>query len=109
MNPTQENGEARAAESLTKILGSIYGVVPEPAPDIWERIASYARRTWILTDAQTTVALESLKGFSNQEIAKRLQISHETVNKHLDAVLKKADVHSRGQLAAIVLEVANLI
>jgi DNA-binding CsgD family transcriptional regulator len=54
---------------------------------------------WQLTRRETDTLIEVLRGGSNKVIAGRLGISAETVNKHLDNVYLKAEVHSRGELA----------
>ena len=63
-----------------------------PAPDLG------------LTEREAQVAVECLKGNKNLEIAERLRISVETVNKHLDKVYQKANVRGRAELASRLLD-----
>ncbi|MBB6099921.1 DNA-binding NarL/FixJ family response regulator [Deinobacterium chartae] len=52
-------------------------------------------RAYNLTDREREVLLEAARGFSNKEIAKRLDISPKTVEVHLSALFEKLDVASR--------------
>lgn len=71
---------------------------------VWSRHERTLKFLFRLTDCQAQVARECVKGLRNAEIALRLGISVETVNKHLDLVYKKAEVHSRLELASKLLE-----
>ncbi len=70
----------------------------------WSSYEEHLRQTWGLTDREAQVAVECLKGNKNLEIADRLRISVETVNKHLDKVYQKANVRGRAELASRLLD-----
>jgi len=70
----------------------------------WSSYEEHLRRTWSLTEREAQVAVECLKGNKNLEIAERLRISVETVNKHLDKVYQKANVRGRAELASRLLD-----
>ncbi|MFY9555270.1 MAG: helix-turn-helix transcriptional regulator [Blastocatellia bacterium] len=70
----------------------------------WSSYEEHLRQTWGLTEREGQVAVECLKGNKNLEIAARLRISVETVNKHLDKVYQKANVRGRAELASRLLD-----
>ena len=70
----------------------------------WSSYEEHLRQTWALTEREAQVAVECLKGNKNLEIAERLRISVETVNKHLDKVYQKANVRGRAELASRLLD-----
>jgi DNA-binding CsgD family transcriptional regulator len=70
----------------------------------WSSYEQHLRHTWGLTEREAQVAVECLKGNKNIEIAGRLRISVETVNKHLDKVYQKANVRGRSELASRLLD-----
>ena len=70
----------------------------------WSSYEEHLRQTWGLTEREAQVAVECLKGNKNLEIAGRLKISVETVNKHLDKVYQKANVRGRSELASRLLD-----
>ena len=70
----------------------------------WSNYEERLRRTWGLTEREAQVAVECLQGNKNLEIAERLRISVETVNKHLDKVYQKAGVRGRAELAFRLLD-----
>jgi DNA-binding CsgD family transcriptional regulator len=72
----------------------------------WSSYEEHLRQTWGLTEREAQVAVECLKGNKNLEIAGRLRISVETVNKHLDKVYQKANVRGRSELASRLLDAA---
>lgn len=63
---------------------------------------------WDLTKRETQITLEVLAGKTNKVIAGELGISAETVNKHLDSVYQKANVHGRGELAGKFMQIGGL-
>lgn len=69
----------------------------------WEQYEHYILQEWSLTRREVQVALECMKGNKNKEIASRLGISAETVNKTLDNVYRTTGVNSRDQLVAKLL------
>lgn len=70
----------------------------------WSSYEEHLRQTWGLTEREAQVAVECLRGNKNLEIAGRLRISVETVNKHLDKVYQKANVRGRAELASRLLD-----
>ncbi|HEU4391789.1 MAG TPA: helix-turn-helix transcriptional regulator [Blastocatellia bacterium] len=70
----------------------------------WSSYEQHLRQTWSLTEREAQVAVECLQGKKNLEIAERLKISVETVNKHLDKVYQKAGVRGRAELASRLLD-----
>jgi len=70
----------------------------------WSNYGEHLRQTWGLTERESQVAVECLRGKKNLEIAERLRISVETVNKHLDKVYQKASVRGRAELASRLLD-----
>ncbi|MEN3330708.1 MAG: hypothetical protein V7641_73 [Blastocatellia bacterium] len=70
----------------------------------WSSYGEHLRQTWGLTEREAQVAVECLRGNKNLEIAERLRISVETVNKHLDKVYQKANVRGRAELASRLLD-----
>jgi DNA-binding CsgD family transcriptional regulator len=70
----------------------------------WSSYEEHLRQTWGLTEREAQVAVECLRGNKNLEIAERLRISVETVNKHLDKVYQKANVRGRAELASRLLD-----
>jgi DNA-binding CsgD family transcriptional regulator len=70
----------------------------------WSNYEEHLRQTWGLTEREAQVAVECLRGNKNLEIAERLRISVETVNKHLDKVYQKANVRGRAELASRLLD-----
>jgi DNA-binding CsgD family transcriptional regulator len=70
----------------------------------WSSYEEHLRQTWALTEREAQVAVECVRGFKNLEIAERLRISVETVNKHLDKVYQKANVRGRTELASRLLD-----
>jgi DNA-binding CsgD family transcriptional regulator len=70
----------------------------------WSSYEEHLRQTCGLTEREAQVAVECLRGNKNLEIAERLRISVETVNKHLDKVYQKANVRGRAELASRLLD-----
>ena len=70
----------------------------------WSSYEEHLRQAWGLTEREAQVAVECLRGNKNLEIAERLRISVETVNKHLDKVYQKANVRGRAELASRLLD-----
>ncbi len=70
----------------------------------WSSYEEHLRQMWGLTEREAQVAVECLRGYKNLEIAERLRISVETVNKHLDKVYQKANVRGRTELASRLLD-----
>jgi DNA-binding CsgD family transcriptional regulator len=56
-----------------------------------------------LTTSELRVAMAVGEGLSNREAAERLYVSVKTVDYHLQNIYRKLDVHSRSQLAGLVM------
>jgi DNA-binding CsgD family transcriptional regulator len=69
----------------------------------WEQYEKYLIQRWPLTRREVRIALECLKGKKNKEVASALEISAETVNKHLDHIYRITGARGRDQLAAELL------
>lgn len=69
----------------------------------WEQYEKYLIQRWPLTRREVRIALECLKGKKNKEIASILEISAETVNKHLDHIYRITGARGRDQFAAELL------
>lgn len=59
-------------------------------------------RTATLTLAERAVAERAARGLSNDEIAKELAVSRNTVRTHLRSIFEKLSITSRGKLAALL-------
>jgi DNA-binding NarL/FixJ family response regulator len=57
-----------------------------------------------ITQKELLCALHLIRGFNNREIAKALQISVRTVEKHMDALRTKISVTNRQQLIEFFLK-----
>ncbi|WP_415953388.1 ATP-binding protein [Streptomyces sp. KLOTTS4A1] len=79
----QDEVVALATGQETRVL------IPAPRP-----------RCHDLTPREREVALLACEGLSNREIAERLVISKRTVDAHLERILAKLSVPSRGEIAA---------
>lgn len=65
-----------------------------------ERAAAGSARC--LTGRERVIARLAAEGLTNKEIARQLQVSPDTVKKHLEAVFGKLGVRRRGQVAAVL-------
>lgn len=65
-----------------------------------ERAGSGSARC--LTGRERVIARLAAEGLTNKEIARQLQVSPDTVKKHLEAVFGKLGVRRRGQVAAVL-------
>jgi DNA-binding CsgD family transcriptional regulator len=95
-----ELGAAASATRVQRILRSAgarrrrWAPVPRRPDNGWEA----------LTDAERRVALLIADGHTNRSAAEELVLSPSTISTHLRAVFSKLDVHSRVQLARVVLD-----
>ncbi|MDO8938801.1 MAG: response regulator transcription factor [Methylicorpusculum sp.] len=55
----------------------------------------------LLTQREISITQQVARGLTNKEIAKSLDVSPETIKKHLKNIFEKSGVHTRSQLAAI--------
>ena len=99
--------EMGAARFLMDCLANCYSIeTPYMRDDVWERYRRFMKVRWGLGEAESHVATFCVRGLRNNGIARRLDVSAETVNKHLDQVYRKAGVRSRSELAAVLLQMA---
>ena len=75
----------------------------ESFSDSVRRFIRETPRTSDLTDRQLEILAAAAKGFSNNEIADRLNISPSGVNKHLLSIYQKLGVSSRAEAVALAL------
>ena len=69
------------------------------AQAIWERQAGQVLERWyLLTRREQEVAALICLGYTTQQIADRLVVSHGTVKGYAHHILEKFDVHSRDEL-----------
>lgn len=76
-------------------------IIVQPAPE--EHLLSIVLRANGLSAREREVATLAVRGRTTREIADRLHLSPWTVGDHLKAVFEKTGVHSRGELAALVV------
>jgi len=76
-----------------------------PAADLAARAAAVSNR-WGLTPGQTRVLELVAQGLANKTIAAELGRSENTVELHVTAILRKAQVHSRSELIARLLSMS---
>lgn len=69
----------------------------------WQQYERYLLQRWPLTLREVQVAVQCVKGKKNREIALALEISSETVNKHLDRIYRVIGVRGRDQFVAELL------
>lgn len=71
-------------------------LAPQLAQMLFKRVQSgHIDRVFQLTERERQVLLEAARGYSNKEIAKKLNISPKTVEVHLSALFEKLEVASR--------------
>jgi len=76
-------------------------IILEPCPDrhnLQAKLQAYG-----LTKRQEEVALFSIRGLVNKEIAEKLSITEQTVRDHLRDIFEKIGVHTRSELTAKVV------
>ncbi len=112
-----------AARHLSRAYASAQAL---PATALMARAEGVARRARIDLDADAPDRADALarfgltarerevldsiaQGLSNKAIAERLYLSHRTVGVHVSNVLRKLDVSSRGQAAAVVARSSTAI
>ena len=76
---------------LEPLVQRCHALLAEPAPDALALLGVTPRETEVL-DLVTA-------GLSNKDIAARLHLSHRTVEKHIESLLRKTGARSRTQLA----------
>lgn len=76
-------------------------IILEPSPDRHNLQAKL--KVYGLTKRQEEVALLSIRGLINKEIAERLSITEQTVRDHLRDIFEKIRVHTRSELTAKVV------
>ena len=76
-------------------------IILEPCPDrhnLQAKLKAYG-----LTKRQEEVALLSIRGLVNKEIAAKLSITEQTVRDHLREIFERIGVHTRSELTATVV------
>ncbi|WP_026931787.1 response regulator [Glycomyces tenuis] len=93
-------GNAVVAPSLTRrLLDTFAAHLPDPATGVRED-----RRLRAMTDRERQVAIQVARGFTNAEIAERLDIAPGTVKIHIGRILAKLGLRDRVQLAILAYE-----
>jgi DNA-binding NarL/FixJ family response regulator len=77
-----------------KLLGEITGGKKKPAAAVTDK----------LTQRETEVLQLLARGFSNEDIAKKLFLSEGTVRNHIGAIIAKLDVADRTQAAIMAIQ-----
>lgn len=107
----------RSAHSVVQLRASL--TAQQDERDAWKASAEAALdgmgraiaaqfRTWLLTPAESEVALMLLKGYSHKEIAALTDRSERTVRQHAGVVYEKAGMAGRAELAAFFLQGVKL-
>lgn len=88
--------ETESAQIPSNILPDCLGVKAVRSKGVWETYRKFMQQRWLLTDAQSRIAVEIIKGHKVEVIALHLGISVETVKMELDAVsIKLAEIISQ--------------
>jgi len=91
----------RTTRSLTKRIGVLQDNFSVPSEEELNKSLSICENLSALTPRQREVTELVAAGFDNQQIANQLKISSRTVQKHLEAVYQRVDIHHRTELAAL--------
>ncbi len=75
--------------------------ISQPDEDILKKAA----REYNLTEKQTEIFQLVIKGYTNRDIGRLLNISKKTVDNHLSSILKKTGVSNRTQLSFELLQI----
>lgn len=75
-------------------------VSQRPSGSTFERVIEYAQRSWRLSATQVAVLRLVARGFSNKEIAADLGRAEGTIELHVSAIFRRANVESRARLQA---------
>ncbi|SDO92974.1 regulatory protein, luxR family [Halomonas shengliensis] len=78
-------------ELMARVVGGVFHALGGSPRDRDEALAP-------LTERERAVALAVVEGYSNKEVARRLDITERTVKAHLGAVFRKLGVRDRMQL-----------
>jgi DNA-binding CsgD family transcriptional regulator len=76
--------------------------VSDPSIALAKHERPFADLQSILTEREREVAALALEGLTNRAIAERLSVREHTVEKHMSAILKALEIHSRHQLVDIL-------
>lgn len=82
-------------EFLQQMIKATTSLVKNQAEQVSSTLA-------LLTQREREVAIEAANGFSNKEIARKLNITERTVKAHLSATFERLGVKDRLQLALII-------
>lgn len=92
---TEHEGIWMGSELLSQVVGVSFRA-------LGGRDGVQAERLECLTERERAVALAVAEGFSNKEVARRLDITPRTVKAHLGAIFRKLDVRDRMQLVLML-------
>jgi DNA-binding CsgD family transcriptional regulator len=69
---------------------------PPPKPKVWKNPRRYSgEKKWPMTERQAKILRLYDSGLTTEEIAKLMDITVNTLHKHMDRIYYKLDVHSR--------------
>ena len=88
-----QSAESFRAHGLGRMAEWVTGVVAGPRPHRWSALG--------ITEREAEVLGLVAEGIPNKEIATRLRVSPRTVEKHVEALLRKTAARSRTQLAVM--------
>jgi DNA-binding NarL/FixJ family response regulator len=91
------SGDALLAPSVTRRLIEEFAKRPEPA-------SKKTKELQTLTERELEVLREVAKGFTNAEIAKRLNVAETTVKTHVAHLLDKLELRDRVQAVILAYE-----
>ena len=91
-----EAGQAFAAHGLHRLAEWAGELLAGPPAAPWAALG--------VTDREADVLSLVAQGLSNKQIATRLRVSPRTVEKHIEALLRKTSVRSRTQLAVMAVQ-----
>lgn len=102
----EETFAAACAGSRAMTLEQMIDYAVEPASDRSETKTGHTGRedTGILSPRECEVASLIAQGLSNREIASRLVIGERTAESHVQHILDKLDLSSRGRIAVWAIE-----
>jgi len=95
-------GQAMSAEEAVEYALSAQESAPSTSPTPKRQAAS--RLSTALTRREREVANLIIQGLTNRQIASELVLSEHTVHRHVAAILKKLDLHSREHVALRLAE-----
>ena len=105
---TPLGSRARLAEVPWIDRGSPVALVTISEPDMdRQRQKINLRRRFGLTEAESGVAIEILKGDGRRAAARRLGLSDTTAKSHLERIFDKTGTHRQAELVRVLLDAAD--